>query len=430
MSTFVTKLSKHTPVTVRLILVTFLGTWPAASRAQVYTITDLGIIGPGLSPGNPPFSAGFGINASGQVAGQTTSNPAPSYHAFRTTPTGLATDPGADLGVLPGGFWTDSSGSGINSSGQVTGYCASNLSVSAARAVRTTATGRISDPGTDLGALPGLPDSYGVAINALGQVTGFSTVHDAFAYPQATHAYRTTATGTLTDPAADLGVFPGGLRSYGYGINDAGQVAGYSEYAMGTTTSSGPTRAFRTSPTGRVTDPGADLGTLGGSTSQAFAINNAGQVTGSSLLPGDTVTHAFRSSPNGQAVSLTDLGTLGTGSVGMAINSSGMVVGNYGDGIGQHAFLYDTQMRDLTALLPSGSGWILTYAYGINDVGQITGIGKIGGIGGQEHAFRLTPVPEPGALILLAAPAAVWSWRQWRRHRLARRPVTDAHPSA
>src|SRR5207248_2604803 len=143
---------------------------------------------------------------------------------------------------------------------------------------------------------------------------------------------------------------------------------------------------------------------------------------------GDVVTHAFRSSPNGQPVSLTDLGALGTSSVGMGINSSGMVVGNYRDPLANpRAFLYDTQMRDLTSLLASGSGWVLEYAYGINDSGQITGIGMIGG---QEHAFRLTPsaVPEPGGLLLAGGAAAVWAWR--RRKRTKERTTTDGYPDA
>jgi hypothetical protein len=41
-------------------------------------------------------------------------------------------------------------------------------------------------------------------------------------------------------------------------------------------------------------------------------------------------------------------------------------------------------MRDLTMLLPAGSGWTLEAASGINDRGQIVGNGSNG-------AFLLTP---------------------------------------
>jgi probable HAF family extracellular repeat protein len=61
--------------------------------------------------------------------------------------------------------------------------------------------------------------------------------------------------------------------------------------------------------------------------------------------------HAFRSSATGLPVSLTDLGSLGTNSFATGINSTGMVIGYYMDAVGNpRAFLYDTQMRDLTFL--------------------------------------------------------------------------------
>src|SRR6185503_13442543 len=52
-----------------------------------------------------------------------------------------------------------------------------------------------------------------------------------------------------------------------------------------------------------------DLGTLGGSSSQAVAINEAGQIIGQSYLAGDAEQHAFV----WQGGVMTDLGTLGGG---------------------------------------------------------------------------------------------------------------------
>jgi hypothetical protein len=45
---------------------------------------------------------------------------------------------------------------------------------------------------------------------------------------------------------------------------------------------------------------------------------------------------------------------------------------------------------DLNSLLPSGSGWLIYGALGINDAGQIVGNGITNG---QERACLLSPVP-------------------------------------
>jgi probable HAF family extracellular repeat protein len=383
---------------------------PTPAQAQVvYTITDLGSFGNG--------SSGQGINASGQVTGRSAYPDLPNgqpgaAHAFRTFPGGRISDPGTDLGTLPGG--TTSTGRSINAAGQVTGDSTTLIGGAlATHAFRTTATGAVGDPGTDLGLIggpsPGV--SIGFAINASGQVAGESSNS-----LNTVHAFRSSPNG---QPVVlnDLGVFAGGSNSVGTGINDAGQVVGYSAYGPTTPFDTfGPTRAFRTTAVGVLTDPGADLGTLGGSQSRAFGINPSGQTVGRSFTTFDAAQHAFRSSPNGQAVILTDLGTLGgTFSEGLAINGLGVVVGDSAYLPGQtfpaHAFIFDTQMRDLNLLIPPGSGWELGSAISINDFGQITGVGSIGG---QSHAFLLTPIviPEPSALALIGLAAGAWLWRR------------------
>jgi probable HAF family extracellular repeat protein len=93
-----------------------------------------------------------------------------------------------------------------------------------------------------------------------------------------------------------------------------------------------------------------------------------------------------------------------------------------------HAFLYTSGsgMVDLNTLIDPLSGWELLDAADINDAGQITGQGLIGG---EYHAYLLTPVPAiPGDFnhdgTVDAADYVVWrktggsqdQYNTWRAH--------------
>jgi probable HAF family extracellular repeat protein len=120
-----------------------------------------------------------------------------------------------------------------------------------------------------------------------------------------------------------------------------------------------------------------DLGTLGGDTSAAYAINAAGDVVGEADLATGQYGDAFLYSGG----TMTDLGKITSrGSVAWAINASDQVVG-YSYDIGDHAFLWqDGIMSDLGTLGGSESA-----ALGINDAGQIVGNAKTPDV--QYHAF-------------------------------------------
>jgi probable HAF family extracellular repeat protein len=122
-----------------------------------------------------------------------------------------------------------------------------------------------------------------------------------------------------------------------------------------------------------------DLGTLGGSISQANSNNVFSQVAGFSTLVGDTATHAFLwTKRNG----MKDLGTLpilacltpSGNSSASAINDAGIVVGvsDFCDpvnGLVSHAFVdIRGQMKDLGTL-----GGSTAQANGINVWGQVVG---------------------------------------------------------
>jgi probable HAF family extracellular repeat protein len=120
-------------------------------------------------------------------------------------------------------------------------------------------------------------------------------------------------------------------------VNANGQVVGYSNYVAGN-----PARhAFLWTAAGGM----IDLGTLGGSHSQAFAVNAHGAVVGESTLS-DGSNHAFFWT---QAGGMIDLGTLGgTFSGATAINDQCHIVGFslLPDGTSRHATLWYVKSCD------------------------------------------------------------------------------------
>jgi len=120
---------------------------------------------------------------------------------------------------------------------------------------------------------------------------------------------------------------------------------------------------------------------------------------------------------------LLDLGTLGgSRSIGYGVNNLRQVVGvssNSATDFSGRAFLHsDGNMHDLNDLLHQdvGAGWYLYEARAINDTGQIVGIGSFNGI---QRAFLLNPiseVSEPGSFALVAAALLLIRVAQRRQH--------------
>jgi probable HAF family extracellular repeat protein len=242
-------------------------------------------------------SYAYGINDDGKVVGYTW-NPGPE--AFITGPNGL------DYRDLGGRY---SVASGINTAGQAVGFVD--------HPGQAFITGPDGKGATELGTLGGL-ESAASDINDIGQVVGSSTTTAEAAY----HAFITGADG---EGMRDLGTL-GGLDSYASAINNAGQVVGSSRFTG--EEFSGPYHAFITGPDGTGM---RDLGTFGGIDSYSYAsgINDDGQVVGySSTASG--ANHAFITGPAGNDLvdlnSLLDLPDEVTLTEAVDINNAGQVV--------------------------------------------------------------------------------------------------------
>jgi probable HAF family extracellular repeat protein len=249
------------------------------------------------------------------------------------------------------------------------------------------------------------------AINWWGQIVGQVFVNGDL------HAFLLSGTSST-----DLGSLPGGQGASASGINFLGQVVGtaivgitrhaflwkqdtgmldlgpgdadaindYGEIAGSTDTPDhNAVHAFRISNGVQF-----DVGTLPGfRDSTAHSINNAGNMVGDANTDSLT-THAVlwvKGSPT-----LIDLSPTATVSSALHINNNGLVVGSSVVAGQSHAVRWQFNpgtgtffMWDLNSLLPAGSNSVLESATSINDAGQIVGRGIVNGV---EQAFILTPV--------------------------------------
>jgi hypothetical protein len=190
-----------------------------------------------------------------------------------------------------------------------------------------------------------------------------------------------------------------------FGLNDSGLLTG--------TIMLGP---FHTEPFIQDGATLTTLGTFGGTyLSVGYAINSAGEATGQTssevgpvayIYDGNNIVNigSLLSDPAAFEYSVSKAIYL---SSGRAINDHGVVVGDslYDGGGGRafHAFVYgDDGIADLNDLIDPASGWELTNAYDVNELGQIVGKGLYNG---EQRGFILTPlsaaVPEPASWALM-----------------------------
>jgi probable HAF family extracellular repeat protein len=146
-----------------------------------------------------------------------------------------------------------------------------------------------------------------------------------------------------------------------------------------------------------------DLGTTGYFGSDAYAINNKGEIVGYIWDWGQSgPAHAFLYTGG----ELHDLGTFGgTSARARGINDSGLVVGFVGTASGSFGFLYDSGTAyNLNTLVSGADGWTISGAGAINDSGQI--LASACNYAGACRDVVLDPVsavPEPEAYAMLLA---------------------------
>jgi len=339
-------------------------------------LKDLGVLPGGTS------SCGQAINANGVVAGFSTNGDLdpltgfPQIEAVRWR-NGKILDLGT-LGGNGGVAWS------LNDSGQITGGALNSVPDSFAGEFFPGATqvhaflwqkGAMEDLGTLGGA-----DSMAFYINQRGDITGQSFINDI---PNETTGIPTVhpffwSNGRMQD----LGTL-GGRSGSPNALNNRGQVAGTSKLAGD--------QSFHPFLWDRGTL--RDLGTFGGSNGEASWLNDEGAVVGYATFPGDTRWDAFL----WRRGVMTDLGNLGCASKAVGINSGNQVVGasRLADCATRHAFLWENgKIYDLNDLIPADSGLELVETQAINDAGVITGNGLPAGCDDLEvcgHAYILFP---------------------------------------
>lgn len=155
---------------------------------------------------------------------------------------------------------------------------------------------------------------------------------------------------------------PAGIEGHAYGINDNGQVVGY------TVDAAGDSHAVMWE-----NGVGHELSYISGNHhSEAYRINNSGQIVGLAWTT-DGFSHATYWSGN----SVTDLGTLGgTTSFANDINEAGVVVGSAYATHGSHAFTWTAGGGFVDyGSFDSNSNQMFAGFNGINNTGLLVGTG-------------------------------------------------------
>jgi probable HAF family extracellular repeat protein len=347
-----------------------------------------------------------GINAAGQVAGTAPLPPSGISRAFFFDGTTTL-----DLGTLPG--TSSSRGQALNASGQVTGWSesptkaffwAGGAMTAIAPAERTISIGQALN---DSGLVVGIDNLGAFAWN--GSYASYGTT---FARFNAVNKSGTIAgalrDGTLQRPAIRLAdgnpvlVWPGTESGDARLINDDGLVAGHVNVPFV------GTRAFAWKD-GVSYPVGNALAASGYPTSTAVDLNQAGQLVGYATSDSAGTAGYVWTQPGGLTF-LDNFPGAFPGTLPRAINSNGVVVGAAGSSsVSQRAFIWTAAsgIVDLsTRVVNPPAGLFLFDAMAINDSGLIVALANTGLLL-LTPASPDTPVPPALGAITASDPVQV-----------------------
>ncbi len=246
---------------------------------------------------------------------------ASNSYAVAVNDSGLVLGSSGNHAVLFGGTTTDlgtlggnsSLPGGLNNQGQVVGTSTRTTATNAPQHAFLYSAGTMQD----LGFAPGGSFSNGNAINDSGLIAGTADFGATGANVPRAFLYNPSNT-TWTD----LGGIPTATDNEAFAINAAGQVVGYS----GDVNNDGEDHAVLWS-SGQV----IQLGDLGGHSSEAWALNSFAQVVGSSAPTGGGADHAFRWDTTHGIRDLNSLIPEGSGltlQTAQGINDAGQIAAN------------------------------------------------------------------------------------------------------
>ncbi|MGA2678585.1 MAG: DUF3466 family protein [Sedimentisphaerales bacterium] len=340
-----------------------------------------------------------------------------------------------DLGALGG--YQYSKATSINDNGQIVGYAYNSVDLpSNRRACFFDSSG--GGANTNLGTLGG-SQSCAYSINNNGNIVGNAIDSLGWTYyacsfdstgggnnknlgyniascinnkgyvvgQSGSHAIVSTKPEQTWPMGYDLGTL-GGSASYAYSINNSYQVVGWADCVSNYPNPSHYHACLFDVPHGT---NNIDLGTFGGDYSIAYSINDSGLIVGQAdystvytpILQSYYHACIFDASGGGANI---DLGTLGgLKSAALFVNNENQVVGYASDSSGQRkACLFDSTGQgnniNLNDLIDPSSGWILESANCINNNGWIVGYGTYNGL---DQAFLLTPEPTSAILLVIGA---------------------------